>query len=217
MLKKILLYGCSGNAFEALSIIRDNNINESKWKVVGLLDDNILKHGKKYYGVPVLGGKREIYSRPDCEILVVWGSPSSYLNKKKVIEELQIPKERFATIIHPSVVLGDCVSVGFNTLLMPGVVCTTSIQISDHVVILPNTVISHDSIIGSYSCIGSNVSISGTVNIQEQVYIGSGTRIINNIEIGKRSLIGLGSVVISSCDSDSVYVGNPARKISDIK
>lgn len=56
---------------------------------------------------------------------------------------------------------------------------------------------------------------SAPIKVGDNVFIGSNTVILPNIKIGNNVLIGAGSVVTKDLEDNSVYVGNPAKKISD--
>ncbi len=215
-MKDILLFPFNGNAREALSTIDAINRKKPTWNVLGFIDDAPLKLGNSLAGFHVLGG-REICSKyPQSYILAVPGRPENFRQRTKIIQSLNLPENRFATIIHPSVQKGINCTIGINTLLMAGVVLTSQVTIGKNVVVLPNTVVSHDSKIEDYCMIGSNVSISGNVIIETNSYIGSGTKIIQEVRIGPQSLTGLGSVVIDSIPSSTTVAGNPAKQLKGL-
>ncbi len=186
---------------------------QPEWDIVGFLDDDQSVHGKDYCGIKVLGGRELLGVYEGAYVLAVPGSPSGYLRRKAIIDDLCLDKSRFATIIHPSVGRANDATIGYNTLLMSNVVASCGVQIGNHCIVLPNSVISHDSVIGNYCCIGSNVSLSGSVTIAPECYIGSGVKIREHIQVGERTLVGLGSNVISNLGKNTVAVGNPARPI----
>lgn len=53
----------------------------------------------------------------------------------------------------------------------------------------------------------------GKILIGNNVYIGNNSLIMPGVEIGDNVIIGAGSVVTKSIPSDSIYGGNPAKKI----
>lgn len=216
MPKKIILFPFGGNARESLFSIFAINKIEKKWDILGFVDDDPSALGKSCCGIKVLGGKDFFKRYPNAQILAVPGNPNNYLKRKNIIESLNIERDRFATIIHPSVSIASDASIGCNVILMPNVVISCNVRIGNHCVILPNTVISHDSVVGDYCCIGSNVSISGNVTVGSECYIGSGVKMRENISIRKRTLIGIGSIVISDIEEGIIAVGNPARVIGKV-
>lgn len=50
--------------------------------------------------------------------------------------------------------------------------------------------------------------------IEDNVFIGVNTVILPGVTLGENSIVGAGSVVTSDVDANSVYAGNPAKKIS---
>ena len=104
------------------------------------------------------------------------------------------------------------------------------------VVIGDNVHIYNSSVDGNYGAsvtIGNNVTITGAcilahdastkkalgytkvgrVHIGNNVFIGYGSVIIPETFIGDNVIIGAGSIVRGKVDSDSVVVGNPAKKV----
>lgn len=216
MSKKLLLFPFGGNSRESLAAIFALKDHKDEWDLLGFVDDNISTHGRECCGIRVLGGREILRENPDAYVLAAPGSPKNFSRRSDVIAGLDIKESRFATIVHPSVVIAPDATIGFNTLILSGVVVSCGVKIGNHCLILPNTVISHDSVIEDFCCIGSNVSISGSVHISSTCYIGSGTKIREGISIGRGALIGLGSIVVSHIQAGVIAVGGPAREIKQI-
>lgn len=64
---------------------------------------------------------------------------------------------------------------------------------------------------------GEILGACGLVMIGNNVFVGRGAIITRNVTIGDNVIIGAGSVVTGDCESNGVYAGNPARKITDIE
>ena len=81
----------------------------------------------------------------------------------------------------------------------------------------PNTVLSdHDGHDISPISRWKNKGKSGEIIIGKNCWIGMNCIILKNVIIGDNTVIGAGSVVIGNCDPNSVYAGNPAKKIKDL-
>jgi sugar O-acyltransferase (sialic acid O-acetyltransferase NeuD family) len=205
----LLLFPFNGNSREALAALPPT------YRLLGFLDDDPARHGQSFGGYSVLGGREELRKHPGAALLAVPGRPETFRQRHQIIAALELPPERWARVIHPTVQIGPECQVGYNTLIMAGVVLTAGVRVGNHCVILPNTVIAHESRLGDFSLVGSNVSISGGVQVDEGCYIGSGAKLIQEIHVGSRALVGLGAVVIDSVAAGSTVVGNPARKIRE--
>ncbi|OJJ23545.1 acetyltransferase [marine bacterium AO1-C] len=201
---KLLIFPLGGNGLEALDCLGDY------WELIGYIDDDSQKQGRHPLGFNVFS-RDALLQFPDAQLLAVQGGPDNFRKRKQVIEDFDVPMERFATVIHPSANLSKHVKIGYNCLLMAGVTLTFNAHIENHVCVLPNSVIHHDTHIGNYTLIGSNVVVAGHTSIGENCYIGSRSSIINNITIGESTLVGMGSNVIDHVRANAKVAGNPAK------
>ena len=217
MSKKLILFPFGGNARDSLLSILAINAIRKTWNIIGFMDDSLSKREKVCCGIKVKGGRELIKRFSEAMVLAVPGNAVNYLERRNIIMSLGIERERFATIIHPSVIVAEDAEIGYNVTVMPNVFIGCGAKIGNHCVILPNTVVSHDSKVGDYCCIGSSVAISGYVNIGRESYIGSGVKIRENICIGNRALVGIGSNVVSDIEEGIVAIGNPARRLRKVK
>lgn len=64
---------------------------------------------------------------------------------------------------------------------------------------------------------GSILGAQSPVKIGNNVFIGMNSVITRGVSIGDNVIIGAGSVVTKDCESNSVYAGNPAKKIMSIE
>lgn len=63
----------------------------------------------------------------------------------------------------------------------------------------------------------TDIEIRLPVKIGNNVFVGAGAIILPGTTVGDNVIIGAGSVVKGTIENDMVVVGNPAKKISDIK
>lgn len=103
--------------------------------------------------------------------------------------------------------------------------CPWLLQIGDNVRITEGVVIlTHDyswSVIKKYSSEkiheGQILGAMSPVTIGNNVFIGMNAVITRGVTIGDNVIIGAGSVVTKDCEADSVYAGNPAKKIMSVE
>lgn len=202
--QKLLIFPLGGNGLEALDCLDDF------WELIGYIDDDPAKQGKHSLGFSVFS-REALQQFPDAQLLAVQGSPTSFRNRKQVIDSFKIPVERFATVIHPRANVSKHAQIGYNCLLMAGVTLTFNAKLCNHVCILPNSVVHHDTQIGDYTLLGSNVVVAGHTSIGANCYVGSRTSIINGITVGENTLVGMGSNVIRNIESNAKVVGNPVK------
>jgi len=112
------------------------------------------------------------------------------------------------------VTIGEGCYVGFN------VVCDTNfpslIRIGRDVTISHDVVIYTHTATPAASRLGRRYHVVKPVTIGDGAWIAANTLILPGVEIGQNCMIGAGSVVTRSTDPDSLYAGNPARKIKSL-
>lgn len=205
-MKQVIFFPHNGNSLEAICCLNKTQ------KLLGFIDDDKQKQGTTSYEYKIFSRKIINISKK-AKILAVPGSPSTYKERRKIIDSLEIHPERYISLIHPRAFVSPLAKIGYNVLIMAGVIVTSNAVIGNNVCVLPNSVIHHDVKIGDYTLIGSNVTIAGRVTIGENCYIGSASSIINDIEIEDNVMVGMAANVIRNVKKNSRVVGNPARCI----
>jgi sugar O-acyltransferase (sialic acid O-acetyltransferase NeuD family) len=204
-MQDVLLFPCNGNAVEALDCLRDD------LRPIAFVDDDPAKISTTVYGLPV-HGRQALASCLTAQVLAVPGSPTSFARRASAIASLGIPRERFATVLHPAANVSRYATIGVNVLVMGGAVVTAGATVDDHVIVLPNAVIHHDSRIEPYSVVGSGVVVAGYARIGRNSYIGSGSRVGSHVTIAPGTLVGMASMVLQPIlEPRGVWVGSPAR------
>ena len=117
--------------------------------------------------------------------------------------------------------VGNDVTVYVPTKTQIDMTCPWLLTIGDHVRITQGVIIlTHDY---SWSVLkqlpdhkGIILGAQSPVSIGNNVFIGMNTIITRGVTVGDNVVIGAGSVVTKDCESNSVYAGNPAKKIMTI-
>lgn len=114
-----------------------------------------------------------------------------------------------------NVKIGNNVDLGNNVTVLKAMMETT--EIGDGTKIGSQVNIGHNAKIGKNCYISSGTTIGGACTIEDNTWVSIGATIVDHIFIGKNSKIGAGAVVVKDCMSDSLYLGNPARRICEHK
>ncbi|PHM68340.1 DapH/DapD/GlmU-related protein [Xenorhabdus sp. KJ12.1] len=147
-------------------------------------------------------------------------------NKGKVQERL----DKLGYIINKLELKNKNVHIGINTIIY-----NTEFSYSskgDHFYIGNNCTITGATLLGhdASPCLfipdlvikkdvwlsGSRLSYRDPIYIGDNVFVGVGAIILPGIKVGNNVIIAAGSVVTSNIEDNSVYAGNPARKIKSI-
>lgn len=207
-MKKIIIIGNGGHS----KVVRDiiNQIKE--YKIIAILDEmfDSLAYENELYTGPV-SRIHDIYNK--CEQSLVVIAIGNNRIRKEIVDKLKLPDHAYATLLHPSVILGSNVTIGQGTVVMPGSIINAAAIISEHCIINTSVVIEHDAFIEPFVHLSPKVGVAGNVRIREGSHIGIGANIIPNITIEEWCTIGAGSTVIHPLPAYCTAVGLPAKPI----
>jgi sugar O-acyltransferase (sialic acid O-acetyltransferase NeuD family) len=205
--KDLIIIGAGGFARETAAGARG-------WHVLGFVDDDPALHGTTRSGLPILGSVDSVKGL-DAAVVVCVGNPRDFAARKRIVQRLDLPDERYATVLHPTASIGEGSVVGPGSVLLSGTVLTADVEVGAHVSVMPQAVLTHDDRVADYATIASGVRLGGGAVIEEGAYVGAGALIREGVTVGARSLVGMGSVVLHDVPPGQIWAGNPARKLRD--
>ncbi len=211
-LPSLLLVGAGGFARETLELVRAINREAPAWNLVGLLDDDPERHGEQIHGVPIIGPCAAVAEHPEAFVVACVASPEEPLRRLRLVERLELPPQRYATLVHPRATIADTATIGPGSVVHANTVMTADIRLGAHVAVMPSVVLTHDDVIEDGVTFGAGVRVSGAVRIEKGAYIGAGALLRERLVIGSGALIGMGSVVTKSVPPSEIWHGSPARQ-----
>jgi acetyltransferase EpsM len=218
-MKKLIIIGGYGNGTVVASTVVDINKVNKTWDILGFLNDF---ETEPINGFPVLGKiTPEVVNGflEEENVFFFYSLISTKLNYKFLhkLLNLNIPKERFATIIHPTAVVSEFAKIGKGVCIQPFVSVGPNVEIGNHIQIYAQSLIGHNSTLKDYSYVANNACVGANVVLEEGAYLGTNCSLLENISVGKWSLVGIGSVVIRDVPSFSKVAGNPSRIIGKVE
>lgn len=178
----------------------------------------------------VIVGDDGILARQACEIARLLARPYSLLAEvpaeaQQIFVALDdvdareaiigsLAQTRLANLIHPRAWMSPDAELGSNIMVGANAIVGMNATVGDGVVANALSSIEHDNVIGAYTFLGTGAILCGNVTTGERVFIGGGATVKPGTAIGARTTLGTGAVLVKDADSDSVYVGNPARRLS---
>ena len=118
----------------------------------------------------------------------------------------------FATLVHPSAVVAEDVTLGRGAQIMAGAVLQPGCRVGENAIINTRAVIDHDCTIGAHTHVAPGATLCGGVTVAEAVLVGVGACIRPNISVGGRSVIGAGAAVVSAVGEGKTVLGVPAKE-----
>lgn len=218
MNKKVVIVGGEGNGGVIAACIEDNRIrfNDLEWEVAGFVND----YEKEVCGYPVLSGTDDIkmlLENPDYYFM--WGIHMIGRNilTEKVFRKVDIPKERFATIIHKTAFISQSAVLDPGVFVMSNCYVGPQSHIGQCSLMMANSLVGHNTTVGPlcHFSVGSITSSYITIGKCSDVTLGA--KIIEKRKIGDFAVAGAGSLVTHDIPDYEIHVGTPAKFLKRVR
>lgn len=207
MRQRLLIVGADAFGREVLSWALHVPEHSRDWEMAGFLDSRpaLLDGFDLPYGI--VGDPRSFPLQDSDVVLVALGSPAA---RREWVGVMESRGARFATLIHPTAVLGLRNEVGAGSIICPRVVLTTNVRVGRHVVFNCGGGAGHDVTIGDFCTLSGGVDLTGHVRLGEGVMVGSHASVSPHAVIGEWATVGAGSVVMGKVPARTTVMGVPA-------
>jgi sugar O-acyltransferase (sialic acid O-acetyltransferase NeuD family) len=207
---ELLIVAASGLAREVMALVRAAD----DFDLLGILDDDPIRVGTVLDGAHVLGPLTEVRKHPSARVVVCVGSGAVRADIVRRLAALGLPPGRFATIVHPNVMIPEGCTVGEGSVLLANVVMTAAVSLGRHVVVMPGVTFTHGDVADDYSTFGAGATLGGSVVVGRAAYLGMNSSVRQRTRVGARAVIGMGAAVVSDVPEGQTWVGVPARPMS---
>ncbi|WP_320667176.1 acetyltransferase [Prochlorococcus sp. MIT 1307] len=138
----------------------------------------------------------------------------NYIREKVFNEFLSDnPNATPISLLHPSAVISETVSVGKGSLIMPLCVVNSQSVIGNGVIVNTSSSIDHESTIMNFSSLAPGVNMGGNVSIGSRTALCIGCTVSHGISIGNDVVIGASSLVLNDIRDNTLAYGIPAKII----
>ncbi len=208
-MKKLFIVGAGGFGREVHAWAKQHPDCGVRWEVAGFLDDNpaALRDCGDFATIAPLSGYR-----PAADSLYLNGLALPEL-KQKLLSPLLAAGADFLTFLHPTVKIGERVTLGRGVVLCPGAIVTADATLGDFVVLNLRATVGHDATVGAWTTANAHCDITGFVEVGEGVFMGSRASIIPGRKVGAGAKLSAGAVVFTHVPAGVTMFGNPARQL----
>lgn len=212
-MKDIAIYGAGGFGREVACLLRHISKSEGqRWNLVGFFDDGKIVGHDCGYG-KVLGGMSALnaYDKP-LSVVIAIGNPSTL---KSLVDKINNPNIDFPNVVAPDVLYfdKDSVKMGKGNIVTFGCRLSCNTALGDFNVLNGCVSLGHDACVGDFNVLMPEARLSGEVRVGNLNLIGGRSFIAQQVKIGNNTTIGAGSIVLRKTKDNSLYLGNPAKKI----
>ena len=150
-----------------------------------------------------------------------WSSDFDYIlgigdNKirRKSWELINAHNFKVLNVIHPSSVISSRISIGDGNFISGNVSINAMTTIENHCILNTGCIIEHDCTVKNGAHIAPGAVLAGGVSVGENSFIGANAVVRQGVKIGDDVIIGAGAVILNDIPSNSIYVGNPGKKLN---
>lgn len=192
-------------------VVLDALLSCGAW-VYGLVDPG-LAAGTEVMGAAVLGGDEVLDSLASTRYRLVNGlgaNPSTFA-RAALHQRLAQRGYSFATVVHPSAVVGRATELGEGSQIMARAVVQCGGRIGRNVVVNTAASLDHDVVIGDDAFIAPGAVLCGAVELGRGAFVGAGAVLLPGVRIGADAVIAAGAVVCVEVPAGGLVSGVPAR------
>ena len=200
--KEVVIIGYSGHSYGCIEVA----INQG-FLIVGYHD--ILQNDSNPYNLKYLGHEENL-DLSNTPFIAIGDNDI----RRKIYEKFKTNKIPMnITLEHPHTTISESSHVEEQTFVSAGVIINPQVKIDTGCIINTGAIIEHDCSVGEFSHIAPGAVLAGNVSIGSGCLIGANAVIKQGVKVGNNVIIGAGSVVLNDIKSNTIFVGNPAKKI----
>ena len=209
-LEPLVIVGAGGFGREVCWLVEEINQACPTWSVLGFLDaDPEALAGLDVPG-RVIGSPGTFGGWADAMAVCAIGDPVA---RKKVVTEANSRGARWATLIHPTAMVGTASSIGPGSILCRGAGVTVNACLGQHVHMNLHSIAGHDARLGDFCSLACHVDIAGGVVLEEGAFLGSHAVVLPKARVGAWARVGAGTVVLRHVPAERTVFGVPAKDV----
>lgn len=208
-MKEIIILGAQGFGREVLQWVKDINKVKPTWNIKGFLDDNIHALDGYECDYNILGTIKDWVPSENEEFVFAIASPQI---KEKIAAALMAKGAKFATVVHPTSIIGEFCRIGQGLVVTPRAKISPNVVIGDFVTVL-GCGIGHDAEIGDFDTLCGNCAVNGHVKLGKRVFVATSAVIAPSKKVGDDAYICMGSMVMTNIKAGAKVMGCPAKKL----
>ncbi len=204
--KEIIIIGYSGHALVVADILMQLGYSIKGYMEKVEVANNLLK-------LPYFGFEQNPKDLSKIYGTLVFPAIGDNLIRSKVFSLLKQKGFEIPKAVSQKADVSDTSNIDEGTLVCSGACINPFATIGKGVIINTGAIVEHQCIIDDFVHIAPGAVLTGNVKVGEGSFIGANATIKQGIIIGENVIIGAGAVVINNIPDNTVFIGNPAKKL----
>jgi len=214
--QRIVVLGGAGSGVIVAEAIAASAAAGVPVMLLGFLND-AMPRPAAFAGAPVLGPFEAWHDCPgDATFISAIPKPKEAWARFRRIASLGIPRERWATVVHPTACLAADASLGPGAYVGPLAVVEPGVTAGMHACLRGGSYVSHDVQLADFVFVGPNSTLLGRATLAEGAHIGANAACREEIAVGRYAVVGIGAAVVADVPEFAIAAGNPARVIGSV-
>lgn len=203
--KYLVVVGAGTQGQMIQNVIAQFDLGYEFW---GYLDDKFQEiHKEEYYTAPI-DAYKEFTDKENFYFMIAIGDPD---NKKEVKELLDLPDEKYATIVHPFAYVDPSATLGVDVYISANATLMHKVKIGNHSFVLASATMEYETVIDEFVLVAANTTMSGKAHVKSRVFVGAGSVIMQERTVGENTIVGANATVVHDVPDNSIAIGTPAR------
>lgn len=189
---------------------------QSRFEVVGFLDDDPEKKGEEINLIPVLGSTTQMSMLDELGVEGLFAPIGNSDARLRILKEAGAQGIRTPNFIHETAVVAEnsLPSENQGVYVLPGSIVMPFVEFDDFVMISMGVKIAHHTKWGEGAFVSTGANVGASLEIGRKAFLGIGCNIMTGVKhVGRDATVGAGAVVIRDVPDGATVVGNPARVI----
>lgn len=203
----IIIIGAATALLEVVDLIDAINAEKKRYTIIGALDDNAALHNTAVEGIPVLGGLSLAKTLPETTQFVF--AISAYRLRIKRIDiftALSLPRERFATLIHPRADISKTATLGHGCTVYSYSYIAPKAVLEDFSIVYSQAFISAHARLCEFSMVGGQAFIGANATLEPGAFAGAKSCLSERRTMGRGAMLGLNSTSYANIPANTIFV-----------
>lgn len=217
MSQRIVILGAGGDGLVIAEAVLQLAKCGNAMEIVGFLDD-AFPSGGRFEGWPVHGALDD-WAKLEGEIQFVPAlqKVGDMLRRSERIDQLGIPAERWATVIHPQAMISSSARIGRGVYVAAFCSVQPRCLVEDFASLRAGAALGHDAVVSRHAYVGPNAVMCGRSLLGVGAHLGPGAVLLDGRSIGDFSIAGINSAITKNVHPLTIMMGNPAKKIGPVR